>query len=1300
MGMQTARRIGGFCMLEALKSGSGSQGTVHKAVCENAKDGIVPVGTVVAVKTMPVQDESDLQWKNLAKRTAALSEIRHPGIVRYLGCLREKGAFNDTYAVVQEFLEGETLKDVLSRSPFGLDVDEAIRIMGAVLSALDYLAVRGIVHRDLKPGNIFITKNGQAKIIDFEIAKNANGTTISTGSNIRGSFDYMAPEFADQSFHGDVFSDVFSMGVVFHEMLTGRTPYSSSGGKEANADFAFHSRWNGDEHSPIRINGRVRRLLVHADEVLETALSRDRSDRFANFADFRAALGQIRMRVIRNDPNTYLLLQFIGKGGFGEVFKARVKATGELVAVKHLLKAAYAARFRREAKIMSMLDSPCFVRLVDFFFADAGGNNEAFLVMSFLPGMPGNSLRDAIKGAAGVGLPYKDVLVAFERYATGLVAMHSRGLFHRDIKPSNLYYPNGRPGDSAIMDLGIARDVNGTATTGYVPGTLDYMPPEVVTTESRGESGMDIYALGLCLYEALTGRMGYPRLPTGSAAYPAFFSRAREMKPPVFDAPELAGRDELLSLLKDMTVPDVASRLNDANVVVRRIRALLGEKRIASAPGPRPVTPPQPRPQPRPRPAPPSQSRQRTTVAPAPPPRSSSVRIQRQDPRPIRATSVPRPRMEVPAFLYLILSGVAIAVVSVAVIVLVFGSGIKERWAEHRINAILERIRYGEDDLASSMESEWLARWSPAEYGWCRLDAGQYSRLKNKLADGKAEIRRELDKRTLEHERDEARKACIARIASARRIDGTLDEAGFKKMDGWTVPAWMEKEEALTSRLSGLDKCIIAAIMSKLRPEPVETRRERLSAAREMFANSWTSRLLGPTLYEKTGKAIVGVSSWCVGTVGNLCSDTISVDGADVASGASRVVIFKDGRPQDRKVTRKGYKPVDLPADLDGNRFDLKDESFVSLPVKVDIPALDRDIACSIGGRPCRSGESIDLSPGSYECRYRKADCKEQKIAFTVRPNMAVVVPEPEEWEFTEQYKENRRRIEKAREDLLNSPVAVTIPSIESGVTCEIDGGDVGPGTVKLRPGEHIVRYGKTGYEPQTSRFTVEAGEPLRLEGPMRWETLEEAEARKRRARIESLKDSVRRKCEALWGNEPIEDRQNRLEDAGVRVARAIFDGVITEEEGRPLLAEIDKRKKWLVGKIENQCLLPVSVGGHSVGANESKIIVFENGLPDEWSASMPGHENLQLLRDFDGRTIVFKESDFVPLDVVVKVPTLAKGVSCFFEGVPISGQIKLKPGRYFCIYRQGGYRDQKVTFTVAAGGGASIPPPGQWRVE
>lgn len=576
------RTIGGFRILAEIQAGSGAQGTVYKAVCENDIHGLVPPGTLVALKVMPVQDEGQSQWRRLEKRTAELAALRHPNVVRYCGCFAEQGTFNDIHVVVQEFLDGETLKERLARQSGGLDVDEAIRIVSSALEGLVYTMKAGIVHRDLKPGNIFLCKDGSVKLIDFEIAKKEGGTITTAGGNIRGSFDYMAPDFTDPDFHGDERSDVFSMGVVLHEALTGKLPYQKLEGDDKQAHFAFLARWAMHSQqgagSPIHVSSRVRRLLAHTEEMFAKALAPKRDERYPDFASFLAGLRKVRFRNLRNGAVDYQMLRFVGKGGFGEVFKARIKQTGQLVAVKHLLKDEYAERFRREAKIMKKLANPCFVRFVDFFDLDIGGSRESFLAMAFLDGMPGSSLRDAIKKGGGMPLDARSVLLAFERYARGLHALHESGIFHRDIKPSNLYYPAGSPERAAIMDFGIARDIHGTATSGQVPGTLDYMPPEVVLTDSRGDAGMDVYALGLCLYEALSGKTAYPRLPSGTAGYAAFFQRAKNGVAPSFAALDAEADAPLLALLREMTDMDPSMRMVDAGKVAERIAQIVGER--------------------------------------------------------------------------------------------------------------------------------------------------------------------------------------------------------------------------------------------------------------------------------------------------------------------------------------------------------------------------------------------------------------------------------------------------------------------------------------------------------------------------------------------------------------------------------------------------------------------------------------------------------------------------------------------------------------------------------------------------
>ena len=577
--------IGGFKILEPIRAGAGAQGSIYRAECVADVHHLVPVGTMVALKVMAVQDKDQELWRYLQKRTDDLAKIDHPNVVKYFGCFSEQGDFTNLHVVVQELLTGETLKDLLACHPSGLDADEALRIIDATLAGLSYTAACGVVHRDVKPGNIFVCLNaeggvGAVKLIGFELAKQIEGTRTASATateNIRGSLDYMAPDFKDSDFHGDVQSDVFSMGVVLHEVLTGAPPYQRINAGDKQALLKWVARWSqacsGGE-SPIRIRGHVKRILAHADEVLSHALAPKREQRYRDFDEFRNGCKTIRYRQLSNGQNTYFLLQFIRKTGFSEAFKARHKQTGRFVAIKHLLKADYVDRFEREAKIIKKFNDSYFVRFIDFFTLNYGDKSEFFIVMDYLPGMPGSSLRDAIRRAGNTLLPFRETLVAFARFAHGLSVLHSEGIIHRNIKPSNLYYPEGHPERSAIMDFTIARDTKGPVGIGVVPGTLDYMPPEVCFTADRGGPGWDIYALGHSLYEALTGKRAYPLLPTGTAGYSSFFDRSRNMIMPDLSDSVVVKNVNLHDLLVRMTHPYLSKRLADAREVERRLLEL------------------------------------------------------------------------------------------------------------------------------------------------------------------------------------------------------------------------------------------------------------------------------------------------------------------------------------------------------------------------------------------------------------------------------------------------------------------------------------------------------------------------------------------------------------------------------------------------------------------------------------------------------------------------------------------------------------------------------------------------------
>ncbi len=277
------------------------------------------------------------------------------------------------------------------------------------------------------------------------------------------------------------------------------------------------------------------------------------------------------------------LEQAIGSGGMGEVFRARDRISGEVVAVKVLSdeRSLRTERFVREIQLLAELSHPGIVRYLSHGVTPSG---QLFLVMEWLDGEElGARLQ---RGPLAVG----EAVTLATRVAEALGAAHARGIIHRDLKPSNLLLPGGRIDQVKVLDFGIAQRDGSTplTQTGTLLGTPGYAAPEQARMGGRIDARADVFALGCVLFQCLTGVPPFEGDTTAAVLAKILFGaspRVSELWP---DVPEI-----LDTLVAQMLAKDPALRPSDGANLAAAL-AVLGPlmRSTATAPGGRAVRTP------------------------------------------------------------------------------------------------------------------------------------------------------------------------------------------------------------------------------------------------------------------------------------------------------------------------------------------------------------------------------------------------------------------------------------------------------------------------------------------------------------------------------------------------------------------------------------------------------------------------------------------------------------------------------------------------------------------------------------
>jgi serine/threonine-protein kinase len=257
--------------------GQGAMGVVYKAT-DPLIDRIVAIKTITLSLAQEEREEYEGRFYQEAKAAGRLS---HPNIVT----IYDVGRSGDIAYIAMEFLQGRELRDILNDEKL-LPVDQVIDIVAQVALGLAYAHEHGIVHRDIKPSNIMVGRDAHVKITDFGIARMASAAVRTQTGMVLGSPKYMSPEqvmgkLTDQR------SDIFSLGVMLYEMLTGQPAFM---GENVNA--IMYQTLNAIPQPPSSLNALVPDML---NFIVAKALAKDVEHRYQNARDLandlRACLG-------------------------------------------------------------------------------------------------------------------------------------------------------------------------------------------------------------------------------------------------------------------------------------------------------------------------------------------------------------------------------------------------------------------------------------------------------------------------------------------------------------------------------------------------------------------------------------------------------------------------------------------------------------------------------------------------------------------------------------------------------------------------------------------------------------------------------------------------------------------------------------------------------------------------------------------------------------------------------------------------------------------------------------------------
>lgn len=525
--------------------------------------------------------ERALQRERIANAYTALNHLPpHPAIPAARDFFPTER--DDAYVLVLNDTPGNSLRLHLSKPALALTMDQKLQITWDVLSALAHCHANGVLHRAVSPATVVVGIDGHARLSDFDFARPGPPRDRTLANEIPEVVEpaYLAPELKDDPLKSSPASDVYAAGATIYELFTGKRTFD-------NLDAALAATQVFPEKASTLIAG----MPDGFDVWLEALCRFDETKRLSAIdamAGFEALFAPPPPESSSSEPepppsapldytnlqpgillkNKYQVEEALGKGGFGRVYKV-IDTFGDVTRALKIVTADRTSTFERMKQeyrtLANLPEHPSVVRVYDGDFLE--GDRVPFLVMEFVEGA---NVQDLI---ADKKLSLNEACQLAIAVADGLAHLHRHRVTHGDIKPANLMWTSATV---KIVDFNVAIRAGDYHARGGA--TRRYLPPDLNLEADHSDAertDRDVYALGVTLYEAITGEYPWPSAKTPP---PDQFAR---------DPRELPGFEELspslAALLIKATAPKRAERYTSATELAQALRGLTSLRQVSAA---------------------------------------------------------------------------------------------------------------------------------------------------------------------------------------------------------------------------------------------------------------------------------------------------------------------------------------------------------------------------------------------------------------------------------------------------------------------------------------------------------------------------------------------------------------------------------------------------------------------------------------------------------------------------------------------------------------------------------------------